>query len=322
MGAVAAAALTTMAASAALAQEKRPEQDRQAPAAHRVESGQKGQMNGERTGQSAQAQTGEPNKEERARESGQAMKPGVKGEGAQGEQPRGEQQRGNQAQSENPNRTEEQKGAQAQERNGQPEKGAQTEERKGQNEKGAQTEERKGQSEKGAQAQERNGQNEKGAQTEERNGQSERGAQAQERNGQNEKGAQTGAMQNREGQGQTGRNDRQGAGAANAQAMGRVQLPHDRAARIAQTLTATARPQNINVNVSVGADLPGDVDLMPLPSDVVELVPEFRDYDFVVVNDEIVIVDPSTRRVAEVIRESGGGETEAMATTRVNPCGP
>jgi hypothetical protein len=104
--------------------------------------------------------------------------------------------------------------------------------------------------------------------------------------------------------------------------MGRVQLPHDRAARIAQTLTATARPQNINVNVSVGADLPGDVDLLPLPPDVVELVPEFRGYDYVVVNDEIVFVDPSTRRVAEVIREGGGGQTEAMATTRVNPCGP
>ena len=94
MGAVAAAALTTVAASAlAFAQEKQPEQDRQAPAAHRMESGQKGQMNGERMGQSAQAQTAEPNKEERAREPGQAMKPGVKGEGAQGEQPRGDRRR-------------------------------------------------------------------------------------------------------------------------------------------------------------------------------------------------------------------------------------
>jgi hypothetical protein len=37
------------------------------------------------------------------------------------------------------------------------------------------------------------------------------------------------------------------------------------------------------------------------------LVHEFRGYDYVVVNDEIVIVDPSTRRVAEVIREGGGG---------------
>jgi len=40
----------------------------------------------------------------------------------------------------------------------------------------------------------------------------------------------------------------------------------------------------------------------------------------VVDNGEIVIVEPSTRHVVEVI--GGGGGTHAMATTRVNPCSP
>jgi uncharacterized protein DUF1236 len=38
---------------------------------------------------------------------------------------------------------------------------------------------------------------------------------------------------------------------------------------------------------------------------IVELVPEFRGYDYFVLGDEIVIVDPSTRRVAEIIEDIG-----------------
>ena len=38
-----------------------------------------------------------------------------------------------------------------------------------------------------------------------------------------------------------------------------------------------------------------------------ELVPEFRGYDYFVLGDEIVIVDPSTRRVVDVARLHAGG---------------
>ena len=109
---------------------------------------------------------------------------------------------------------------------------------------------------------------------------------------------------------------------------GNAHLSNDRAARIADTLMATATQQNVNINVRVGAPLPGDVDLMPLPPTIVDLVPEYRGYEFVLVNDEIVIVQPSTRYVVEVINTGGGvtmnegGGTQAMAGTRVNPCGP
>ncbi len=313
------AALATVSGTAlAFAQDN---QEKPAAANHRAASDKAQQMGqGERMGQTAQAQTGEPSKEQKAREPGAAMKPGMKGEGAQAEKPKADEKAGAQAQSQTPNRAEEQKGSE--------QKGAQTEERKGQREKGAQTEERKGQPEKGAQTEERKGQPERGAQTEERRGQPEKGAKAEEHNGSPEKGAQqTGEMKNGEGQ-KTGENEKQNGamgganGGRNVQAKGDAHLSHDQAGRIAQSLMATARPQNINVNVNVGADLPGDVDLLPLPPTVVEVVPEFRGYDYVVVNDEIVIVQPSTRRVVEVINEGGGEGTQAMATTRVNPCGP
>ena len=89
---------------------------------------------------------------------------------------------------------------------------------------------------------------------------------------------------------------------------------------------ATATPQNVNVNVHIGAPLPGDVELMPLPTTIVDLVPEYRDYDYVAMDGEIVIVQPTTRQVVEVINTGGGeamneGGAQSMAGTRLNPCG-
>lgn len=55
--------------------------------------------------------------------------------------------------------------------------------------------------------------------------------------------------------------------------------------------------------------LPGELDLRPLPPRVAELIPEYRGYEYVVANDEVFIVQPSTRRVVEIIRE--GGPTQA-----------
>jgi hypothetical protein len=91
-------------------------------------------------------------------------------------------------------------------------------------------------------------------------------------------------------------------------AEGSAEITKDRAARIVELLMATATPQTASVSgaVHVGAPLPGGVDLMPLPTPVVDLVPEYRDYEYVVVNNEIVFVKPSTRQVVEVI-DTGGG---------------
>jgi hypothetical protein len=157
--------------------------------------------------------------------------------------------------------------------------------------------------------------------------------------------ATTPANENRSGQAQTGGNEMQNNrretgqntqnGGQNGQsarrethvnpqavrAEGNANLTKDKAARVADTLMTTARPQNVNVDVHVGALLPGNVDLTPLPPTIVDLVPEYRGYDYVVVNDEIVIVQPSTRNVVEVINTGGGmamneGGAEAMAGTR------
>jgi hypothetical protein len=109
-------------------------------------------------------------------------------------------------------------------------------------------------------------------------------------------------------------------------ATGKARINDQSASRIADTLMASAQPQSLNVNLNVGTVLPAAVALAPLPPNVVQLVPEYQGYDYVVANDEIVIVQPETRNVVEVISggpayPAGAGQ-QAMAGTRVNPCGP
>jgi hypothetical protein len=102
----------------------------------------------------------------------------------------------------------------------------------------------------------------------------------------------------------------------NVHAEGGAHLTNDRAARIAETLIATSGTANINVNVvdfKIGAPAPGDVNLIPLPPPIVDLVPEYRGYNYALANDRIAIVQPSTRNVVEVIDMGGsvakkGGE--------------
>jgi hypothetical protein len=62
---------------------------------------------------------------------------------------------------------------------------------------------------------------------------------------------------------------------------------------------------NVNFSLSVGTVVPRDVRLQPLPADVVEIVPQYRGYDFVLVRDEIVIVEPSNYKIVAVLPYSG-----------------
>ena len=61
------------------------------------------------------------------------------------------------------------------------------------------------------------------------------------------------------------------------------------------------RRTGVNISVSVGARLPRDWDYVPVPVAVIEVVPEYRGYLFVYVEDEYVICDPETYEVVAVI---------------------
>lgn len=53
--------------------------------------------------------------------------------------------------------------------------------------------------------------------------------------------------------------------------------------------------------ISVGVVAPASVNLVALPPVLIDLYPQYRSYRYVVVNEQIVIIDPDTRRIVEVI---------------------
>ena len=58
---------------------------------------------------------------------------------------------------------------------------------------------------------------------------------------------------------------------------------------------------NVNFNVTVGAVVPRDVHGEVLPEDVVEIVPQYEGYDYVIVGDNILIIDPDSLEIVAVI---------------------
>ncbi|MCC8954156.1 DUF1236 domain-containing protein [Bradyrhizobium sp. Pear77] len=70
---------------------------------------------------------------------------------------------------------------------------------------------------------------------------------------------------------------------------------------------------NVNFSLSVGTAVPHDVRLQPLPAEVVEIVPQYRGYSFVLVKDEIVIVEPSSYKIVAVLPHSGRSTAAAPA---------
>ena len=59
---------------------------------------------------------------------------------------------------------------------------------------------------------------------------------------------------------------------------------------------------NVNVNVRVGVAVPRSVQLVAIPEDVVVVVPQYRRYRYFVVSDQVVIVDPDTFVIIDVIQ--------------------
>jgi len=58
---------------------------------------------------------------------------------------------------------------------------------------------------------------------------------------------------------------------------------------------------NINVSVRVGARLPESVHFYPVPVEVVTVFPEWRGYDYILVGDQILIVDPRTHEIVAIL---------------------
>ena len=195
----------------------------------------------------------------------------------------------------------------------------------GQKSKGMNSENKKGppdnmkaegrETEKNAQTQGR--ETEKNAQT--RGRETEKNAQTQGR--ESEKNAQTqGNRENMQAQGHEGRETNQNAqsreGRTNMNAQGRTEsdttvgqagggakLSTEQRTRITTIIRDehVAPVNNVDFAVSVGTRVPREsVHLQALPSQVVSVYPEWRGYEFFLVHDQIVVVDPRTLEIVDV----------------------
>ena len=63
----------------------------------------------------------------------------------------------------------------------------------------------------------------------------------------------------------------------------------------------TVSRDQINVAIAVGTVLPSTVTFVPLPDPIVTIVPQFRGYHAVRVGDQILIVEPGTRRIVYIL---------------------
>lgn len=58
---------------------------------------------------------------------------------------------------------------------------------------------------------------------------------------------------------------------------------------------------NVNFAISVGTRVPREIGFHPLPAEIVTIYPEWRGYEFFLVRDEIVVVDPRTLEIVAVL---------------------
>jgi hypothetical protein len=80
-------------------------------------------------------------------------------------------------------------------------------------------------------------------------------------------------------------------------------LSTEQHAKIRDTLQGgkAERLTNVPFSITVGEAIPETVRLYSLPVSVVEYAPQYRDYEYILVGDEILIVDPRTLRIVAVI---------------------
>jgi hypothetical protein len=149
--------------------------------------------------------------------------------------------------------------------------------------------------------------------TPQRGAQEQRGPQSQ-RGAQGNEPGQAGAPGTKERMGQDQDRSKQDQDRGNAvpgqaQQSGRaggasVQLSQDQRTKIKDVIVRdrnVARVNGANFSVSVGTRVPRDVHVSVLPPEVVTIVPEYRGFEYVLVGDQLLIIDPDTLEIVAIL---------------------
>jgi hypothetical protein len=137
----------------------------------------------------------------------------------------------------------------------------------------------------------------KAAETKQPGRENEKNAQTQGR--ETEKNAQTqGTKENMNAQTRTQSNTTVGQAGAGAK------MSSDQRTKITTIIRNehVAPVNNIDFTISVGTRVPHErISLRPLPAEVITVYPEWRGYEFFLVRDEIIVVDPNTFEIVAVL---------------------
>ncbi|MEE7460995.1 hypothetical protein MFUR16E_06370 [Methylobacterium fujisawaense] len=84
-------------------------------------------------------------------------------------------------------------------------------------------------------------------------------------------------------------------------AVGRLDTRQRTEFRSSITRLGVSPLRDVAFGLAIGTAIPRSVRLHRLPPAIIELVPEYEGYDFVLVRDDIVIIDPDTYEIVDVI---------------------
>lgn len=103
-------------------------------------------------------------------------------------------------------------------------------------------------------------------------------------------------------QGTRGRNA-EGGVTERRSAASSVALSPDQETRVHEIVTGSNvhRVDNVNFSLAVGTVVPRTVHLYPVPESIVEIIPQYRGFDYIVVGNDLVIIDPDTLEIVAVV---------------------
>jgi hypothetical protein len=113
------------------------------------------------------------------------------------------------------------------------------------------------------------------------------------------KAQRTDQKMNNESEGRSSRNSHETVGQAGAGA----KLSTEQRTKITTVIKGEhiAPVEHVNFSISVGTRVPRDVTFHPLPAEVVSIYPEWRGYEFILVGDQIVVIDPRSFEIVAVL---------------------
>jgi hypothetical protein len=92
----------------------------------------------------------------------------------------------------------------------------------------------------------------------------------------------------------------QGSGSSSAS----VKLSEEQRTKIQRIIVqnkSVARVDNPEFSVTLGTRVPKDVHITILPEEIVSIVPEYRGFDYILVGEEILIIDPVSLEIVDII---------------------